>query len=361
MNQVDSSTKGRTWKYLSERERYDIELLLKEGYKPKQIAQVLNRDRRTIEREIKKGTVRKRIENPYVSRNPQVPDYLEKVFYSAKQGQEHAERMKLWKGRELKIKGDKALLEHLEKRIADDKFSPDAAIGEIKAQGLAFSVSICTKTLYNMIDRGDFHRLTNKNLPVKRNKSQRVYKKIGTVAKNNVKGRSIEQRPQWINERKEVGHWEMDLLVGKGTTCLQVLTERVTRKELIFKIPNKKQQTIVQTLDRLEMQYKEHFNTIFHSITMDNGVEFLDQQALEASCVKAGKKRTTCYYAHPYSSWERGSNENANHLIRRFIPKGANIDQYSDQQIAEIERWINNYPRKLFNYETANQQYLKIS
>ena len=71
----------------------------------------------------------------------------------------------------------------------------------------------------------------------------------------------------------------MDLLVGKGTTCLQVLTERVTRKELIFKIPNKKQQTIVQTLDRLEMQYKEHFNTIFHSITMDNGVEFLDQMS----------------------------------------------------------------------------------
>ena len=187
--------------------------------------------------------------------------------------------MKLWKGRELKIKDDKALLEHLEKRIADDKFSPDAAIGEIKAQGLALSVSICTKTLYNMIDRGDFHRLTNKNLPVKRNKSQRVYKKIGTVAKNNVKGRSIEQRPQWINERKEVGHWEIDLLVGKGTTCLQVLTERVTRKELIIRIPNKKQQTIVQTLDRLEMQYKEHFNTIFHSITMDNGTEFVDQMS----------------------------------------------------------------------------------
>ena len=177
----------------------------------------------------------------------------------------------------------------------DEPVDSSTKIGEIKAQGLAFSVSLCTKTVYNIIDRGDFHRLTNKNLPVKRNKSQRVYKKIGTVAKNNVKGRSIEQRPQWINERKEVGHWEMDLLVGKGTTCLQVLTERVTRKELIFKIPNKKQQTIVQTLDRLEMQYKEHFNTIFHSITMDNGVEFLDQQALEASCVKAGKKRTTCY------------------------------------------------------------------
>ena len=361
MNQVDSSTKRRTWKYLSERERYDIELLLKEGYKPKQIAQTLQRDRRTIEREIKKGAVCKRIENPYLSRNPKVPDYLEKIFYSAKQGQKHAERMKLWKGRDLKIKADKSLLKHLEKRIADDKFSPDAALAEIKEKRLGFAVTVCAKTVYNMIDRGDFYRLTNKDLPVKRNKQKRTYKKIGKVAKNNVKGRSIEQRPQYINERKEVGHWEMDLIVGKGTTCLQVLTERVSRKELIFKIPNKKQQTITKTLDRLEKEYKEAFYTIFKSITMDNGTEFVDQQALEASCIKAGKKRTTCYYAHPYSSWERGSNENANRLIRRFIPKGANIDQYSDQQIKEIEQWMNNYPRKLLGYKTANQCYRHVA
>ena len=212
-----------------------------------------------------------------------------------------------------------------------------------------------------MIERGDFHRLTNKDLPVKRNKSQRSYKKISKVAKNNLKGRSIEQRPQYINERKEAGHWEMDLVVGKEKTCLQVLTERVTRKELIFKIPNKKQQTIVQTLDRLEKEYKEAFYTMFKSITMDNGTEFVDQQALEASCIKAGKKRTTCYYAHLYSSWERGSNENANRLIRRFIPKGANIDQYSDQQIKEIEQWMNNYPRKLLGYKTANQCYRHVA
>ena len=73
------------------------------------------------------------------------------------------------------------------------------------------------------------------------------------------------------------------------------------------------------------------------------------------------RKGPTCYYAHPYRSWERGSNENANRLIRRFIPKGTNIAFYSDQPIKEIEQWINNYPRKLFNYETANQQYQKIS
>ena len=71
----------------------------------------------------------------------------------------------------------------------------------------------------------------------------------------------------------------MDLLVGKGTTCLQVLTERVTRKELIIRIPNKKQQTIVQTLDKLEKEYKKAFYTMFKSITMDNGTEFVDQMS----------------------------------------------------------------------------------
>jgi len=91
-------------------------------------------------------------------------------------------------------------------------------------------------------------------------------------------------------------------VVDKGSSCLQVLTKRVTRKELIFKIPHKKQETIIKTFDRLEMQYKERFKTVFNSITIDNGVEFLDQQGIEASCLKQGEKRTTCYYAHPYSS-----------------------------------------------------------
>ena len=72
-------------------------------------------------------------------------------------------------------------------------------------------------------------------------------------------------------------------------------------------------------------------------------------------------KRTTCYYAHPYSSWERGSNENANRLIRRFIAKGKSIDKYTDVEIKRIEDWINNYPRKIFNYRTANQVYNECS
>jgi len=88
---------------------------------------------------------------------------------------------------------------------------------------------------------------------------------------------------------------------------------------------------------------------------MDNGSEFLNMQALEQSCVYADVKRTTCYYAHPFSSWERGSNENANKIIRRFIPKGTDISDYTDDDIRRIEHWMNNYPRKILGYKTANQ------
>ena len=364
MNQFDGSddiTKGRKWKVLQEKERYNIEMLLKEKYKVKEIALALNRDRRTIEREIKRGTVIKKIENPYLSRNPNVPDYIEKKFYSAKEGQKKADWMKTGKGRATKIRKDTKLFSYIENKIANNHYAPDAVIGELKKKNTDFPVLICTKTVYNMIDRGDFCNITNQNLPIKRNKTHRRYKPISRVAKNNITGRSIEEREEKINRREEVGHWEMDLVVGSGHSCLQVLTERKTRKELIFKIPNKAQENIKRILDMLEKKFKDSFKNIFKSITSDNGVEFLDQKGIENSCLVKGQKRTTCYYAHPYSSWERGSNENANRLIRRFIPKGSNIDKYSDKEIKEIEDWINNYPRKIFGYRTANQMYNEIS
>ena len=107
----------------------------------------------------------------------------------------------------------------------------------------------------------------------------------------------------------------MDCVVGKGKVCLLVMAERKSRKELIFKLKAKKQEYVKEVLNRLERKYKGQFKEMFKSITMDNGSEFLDCRALEASCVKAGEKRTIGYYAHPYSSWERGSNEMANKLI----------------------------------------------
>ena len=82
---------------------------------------------------------------------------------------------------------------------------------------------------------------------------------------------------------------------------------------------------------------------------MDNGVEFLDMEGVERSITHPGEKRTIAYYCHPYCSFERGSNENQNKLIRRHIPKGTDITEYTDADVKEIEAWINNYPRNMFN------------
>jgi IS30 family transposase len=204
----------------------------------------------------------------------------ERMVYLADAGQHRRDETAANKGRGLKIGKGHDLAQYLEKKIGKEKWSPDAAVGAIKAQGLEFSVSICTKTVYNMIERGDFLTLTNKDLPIKRDGKKRSYKRVRKVALNNTKGRSIEERPPEIESR--------------------------------------------------------------------------DMKGLETSCLRSQTKRTTCYYAHPYSAYERGSNENANKLIRRFIPKGSNFDKLSTTDIKRIETWMNNYPRRIFGYRTAN-------
>jgi IS30 family transposase len=205
-----------------------------------------------------------------------------------------------------------------------------------------------------MIDRGDFLNLTNKSLPVKRDGKRRAYRNIRKVALNNLKGRSIEDRPESAQSREEYGHWEMDCVVGSRKACLLVLTERKTREELLFKLAAKTQDYVIAAIDKLERQYKRRFPMVFKTITMDNGGEFLDVKRLQTSCLYEKCKRTTAYYAHPYSAWERGSNENANRLIRRFIPKGTDIGKYTNADIKRIEHWMNNYPRRMFKYKTAN-------
>ena len=346
MGQKDSTTKSRSWKQLSEGERYKIEALSKRGLRASEIGKELGRDRRTIEREIAQGLT--------VQRNS---DWTEREVYLADVAQrKHTEKASN-KGRGLKIGHDHALARYIEQKIGEEGWSPDAVIGSIKEQGLEFKTALSTKTVYNMIDRGDFLNLTNKNLPVKRNGGKRGYNKVGRVALNNTKGRSIAERPSEVEDREEHGHWEMDCVVGKQGTAaaLLVMTERASRMELIFKLPSKTQAEVLNVLNALEAEHQAHFPVMFKSFTMDNGAEFLNMQALEQSVLNADAKRTTCYYAHPYSSWERGSNENANKLIRRFIPKGTDIGQYSVEDIKRIEQWMNNYPRKILGYKTAYQ------
>ena len=156
----------------------------------------------------------------------------------------------------------------------------------------------------------------------------------------------------------------MDTVVsgtGKSKACLLVLSERATREELIYKIAGKSCEYVIKALDRLERKIgTKTFRENFKTITCDNGVEFLNFEGIEKSSRNKRTKRTKVYYCHPYCSSERGTNENQNKLIRRFIPKGANIDDYTDEQIIYIQNWINNYPRKIFDGKSSNQKYKEL-
>lgn len=183
--------------------------------------------------------------------------------------------------------------------------------------------------------------------------------KCGKSASRAPAGESIEQRPEEIDGREEFGHWEGDTVYsGKGkrktTRALLTMTERKTRKEIIIAIPNRKAETVVKALDALERKLgARRFRAIFKSITFDNGTEFAAAEGLERSCVNKRLPRTKVYFCHPYSSWERGTNENTNGMIRRRFPKGTNFAAVTNAQIAQAENWINNYPRKILGYKSS--------
>ena len=249
----------------------------------------------------------------------------------------------------LKIGHDYELVEYIEHLIIEEKMSPYAAAEKVK-QSNKFKTTISYKTIYNYIDNGLLPHLTNKHLPVKKNGIKRKYDEVRTAV-NNSKGTSISERDPKIDLREEYGHWEMDTVVGKQGTkeVLLVLTERMSEQEIIRKIKSKSQLCVVNELDKLERKMgSKKFRETFKTITCDNGCENLDFEGIERSALTKSK-RTKVYYAHPYSAWERGTNENNNKLIRRFIPKGADIGKFSHERIKMIEHWMNNYPRRKLN------------
>jgi len=353
MSQSNYTAENRKNKHLTERERYTMEILLKEKLTAIDIAKRLGRHRRTIEREITKGKLR--LLNS---------DLTYREAYCADRAQAVYEANATNKGPSLKIGKDHKLAKHIEEKIIKEKYSPDAVIGEIKAKGLVFKTSFCTKTLYNYIDNGIFANISNKDLPVKKDKKKGNYRKI-KIAHKNLKGTSIEERPDHIELREAYGHWEMDCVVGprsgKGAVLL-VLSERCSREEIICKMPGKNQESVKAALDKLERKYgTRRFKEKFKTITVDNGSEFLNFGQIEQSVHDALTQRVKVYYAHPYSSWERGTNENINKMIRRFIPKGSDIGIITHAEIRRIERWINNYPRRIFGYQSANEVSKKMS
>ena len=337
--------KRKHYKYLTYTQRLKIESLLEAKLPKKEIAKQIGVHISTIYREVKRGQYEKRVKiQEFLGFR-----YKNVVKYSSDLAQQRFDLGQTSKGCPLKIGNDYKLANYIEHRILRDRLSPLAVIGEIRRNNLPFASKICVTTLYNYIRAGVFLGLSMSDLPMpgKKRKSH-VHR-----AKRPPRGISVEQRPNEIQLRNEFGHWEMDCVCGPTRPSLLVLTERKTRREIIFAMPDQTSASVARCLNRLERKFGKLFRHIFKTITVDNGSEFSDFNSLQRSIFRG--KRTTVYYCHPYCSSERGSNERLNREIRRLIPKGTNLGKLTQSDVNAVEDWVNNYPRQVLGFATSKE------
>ena len=335
MAQEKYTIKREKGKHLTLVERGKIEAYFKLGYSKSKIAELIDVSRRTIQREIKRGWVE----------GLQNSDLSLYDTYSAQKAQNKYNDSQRKKQGSLKIDKNFNLINFLENSMLIDKNSPYVALENAKKKGL--NVNISLKTLYNYIHKELFIKFTKKDMCYKKDRKKKN-KKEKTIRRQG--GKSIEQRSEIVNNREEIGHFEMDTVIGKrrSSACLLVLTDRESRLEIIRKIESKTIKNVVRTVKNIVKDYPKLIKTI----TSDNGSEFMNAEAIEELGIEY-------FYAHSYCSGERGSNENNNKLIRRHIPKGIDIGTIDEEKIREIEEWMNSYPRKLFNGKSSLEIYSK--
>ena len=313
------------YKQLDRDRRLQMEALFRAGLKPRAIAEQIGCHISTVYREFRRGE--------YEHLNS---DYTTERRYSADKAEALHQLNATAKGAPLKIGKNFAVAEFIEGKIKDDKYSPAAVCALLRTEEYAhFGITFCRATIYKYIEDGNiFPNITNKDLPEK-GERKREYNKVRE--KKEPRGRSIEERAAEVDERQEPGHWEMDSVLGKkGTKArLLVLSERVTRSEIIIKVQDGRAITVVRALDRLERELGDLFPVIFKSITCDNGSEFANWAGIERSVWKRKGQRTTVYFCHPYTACERGDipglalyffpgeRYNENHIHKRDGKAGA--------------------------------------
>lgn len=341
----------RIYKHLTRTDRLRIEKWLKKGASKKEIADRLRVHVSTIYRELARGEYERLDGQTWEMETAYSPDIAEEKYRAYLKE----------KGPDLKIGSNQVLADYLEKVMSEEGYSPAAAIAKAKEDG--YEVNISIPTLYSYIEKGVFLALTAEQLP-RHGKTKKKYKKVQPQndASRAPAGESIEKRPEEVNNREIFGHWEGDTVYSgkkkKTKSALFTITERKTRQEIIIKVPNREAETIVKAIDALERKWGAvDFRAIFKSITFDNGTEFAMADELEASCINKTIPRTKVYYAHAYSSFERGTNENQNGMIRRKHPKGTDFDDVSKSELKETEDWMNNYPRKILGYRSSNKAF----
>jgi len=316
---------------LSLKERIKIETLLNEEKSKAYIAKTLGRSRSTISREVNRW-----VGSPDEKYVAELADWYAKDEYLNKRNLD-------------KISTHKPLKHYVYKGLLKG-WTPEQISGRIKIQYPKNAImSISHEAIYRHIYTRPQAALNKKlmKLLVRKKTRRRPIKKVrgkGSKIRNQV---SIDNRPEHIDNRQEIGHWEGDLIIGKGQkSAIGTIVERKSRYTLIVKLKSRK-------ADQVAKMFSEKINQLNKklrkSMTYDNGIEMAKHQLITQ---KTGMK---IYFAHPYSSWQRGTNENTNGIIRRDFPKGTDFNLIDEKQILKLQHKLNNKPRKIIGYKTPKE------
>lgn len=304
--------------HLTKEERDKLAVLRSRGWKLKEISDKLGRNIGTLSRELRRNN----------SHGAYLPH----------KAQERAEQRETEEHKRKRLKT--YALQHDIERMAMKGWSPEIIAGRLKEENGDMAV-ISHEAIYQWMYTSAPHLIGY--LP--RAHKERYPKYSGRSKGLRIPDRvSIKDRPKSVETREDPGDWETDLIVSKASRkALQVCAERTSRLTRIKKLENK---TAVQSREALENILKGYPQRLRRSITYDNGLENIEHGKLNKAI------GTRSYFCEPYHSWEKGTVENTNGLIRRFLPKKTDFAKISEEKIAEIELWLNNRPRKCLGFRT---------
>ena len=310
---------------LTREQRYAIYLGLKEGKSKKAIAQQINVSSSTVSREIKRNSNRH-------------------GRYIWKEAQELADVRKERLPGNRKMK--QSVIDAALNLLRTEDWSPQQISGHLVQQGIRIS----HETIYRHI-REDYTGELKSHCRHKMKYLRHIRKKRPTKATNIPDRTSIHDRPKEADGRR-FGDWEMDLIIGNGQkSAVLTICERSSNFLLMTPLPHgKKPEEVAKAVVRLLCPYKDHV----HTITTDNGSEFAHHKYI------ARKLGTTVYFADSYCSWQKGAIENANKLIRQYLPKGTDFRLYSESEIRQIQYKINRRPRRKLNFSSPKNVFFKL-
>ena len=351
--------KQKQYKHLNIKERVMIETIMKEQLEVygkvniTSIAKKLNRSKSTISREIRRNrfvVVTEVFNKDSIFKKKKVITFE----YESTEANEKALKKQKEKGTSrIKLLYNKQLIKEVNRLLKEEGKSPDIVAYKIR-ENKTFNVKVSTNTIYDGIRKG-YLEVSTKDRKRMKDKSRRCRVERNKIPESK-KDRSIELRPDYINNRKEFGHFEMDLVLGKqgkDKECLLTLTERKTRFEIVIKLNNKSSSEVLGAINSIKEHLKGYSSEIFKSITTDNGSEFSRYEEIEEIL------GTMIYFCHPGASYEKGTNERHNGMLREYIPKGSDISKYSAEDLDRIVSKLNDLERKKLNYYTPYMKRLE--